>query len=227
MQTAVITGVSRGLGRALALSLAQQGVRVVGIARPSAQLDALADEAGPGFTAYPADVADPEAMVRAASSAFAVLGQVDLLVHNASTLGPVPLRPAMDITAQQLARVFAVNVTGPHALTRRIAGGMALRCEGTVVAISSDAAVNAYEDWGPYSAAKAANDHLYRILAAESPTLRFITVDPGEMDTAMHAAAIPDADVHTLRKPSQVANALVRLLGHAQSGVRYELEVSP
>ncbi len=227
MQTAVITGVSRGLGRAIALTLTNHGVRVVGIARPSVELDGLVGEAGPLFTAIAADVADPDAMVRAAASTFAALGHVDLLVHNASTLGPVPLRPTLDITAQQLAQVFAVNVTGPHALTRRIAGAMALRGQGTVVAISSDAAVNAYEEWGPYSAAKASNDHLYRVLAAENPTVRFITVDPGEMDTAMHAAAIPEADVHTLRKPSQVAKALVTLLGHAETGVRYELEVSP
>ncbi|MFT6146225.1 MAG: NAD(P)-dependent dehydrogenase (short-subunit alcohol dehydrogenase family) [Myxococcota bacterium] len=227
MQTAVITGVSRGLGRALAITLIEQGVYVVGIARPSAELDALAKQVGPRFTPIAADVADPEAMVRAAARAFAALRHVDLLVHNASTLGPLPLQPALDITAQQLSRLFAVNVTGPHALTRRIAGAMVLRGQGTVLAISSDAAVKTYEEWGPYSAAKAANDHLYRVLAAENPAVQFITVDPGEMDTAMHAAALPHADVLTLRRPDQVAQGLLTLLTHAQSGVRYVLEVTP
>lgn len=227
MQTAIITGASRGLGRALALTLTQQGIRVVGIARTSPALDALADKAGGHFTPIAADVADPDAMVRAAASAHAVLGPIDLLVHNASTLGPVPLRPTLDVGADQLAHVFAVNVTGPHALTRRIAGAMVLRGEGTILAISSDAAVNAYEEWGPYSAAKASNDHLFRILAAENPAVRFVTVDPGEMNTAMHAAALPDANVETLRTPEEVALAVVRLLESAQSGMRYELEVTP
>lgn len=226
MKTAVITGASRGLGRALTLALVDSGAHVVGIARPSPQLDRLAREAGTLFTAVAADVSDPDAMVRAAARAHDAVGDVDLLVHNASTLGPVPLRPAVDISSEQLAHVLAVNVAGPHALTRRVAGAMALRGEGTVVAISSDAAVHSYADWGPYSASKAANDHLFRVLAAENPELRFVTVDPGEMDTAMHAAALPGADPDTLRKPEHVARAVLALLDRAETGTRYELEVT-
>ena len=227
MNTALITGASRGLGRALTLALVDAGIDVVGIARPSDALDQLARELPERFTAIEADVSDPDAMVRAAAQAHAVLGTVDLLVHNASTLGPVPLRPALEVSASELAHVFAVNVSGPHALTRRIAGGMALRGAGTIVAISSDAADNAYPDWGPYGAAKAANDHLFRVLAAENPSVRFVTFEPGEMDTVMHADALPDADPTTLRRPADVARALFDRLPTAPSGARISVEVSP
>ncbi len=130
-------------------------------------------------------------------------------------------------SAEELAAVFAVNLVGPHALTRRLAGAMALRGEGTVVAISSDVVDANYPGWGAYAASKAAHDHLMGTLAAELPAVRFLSVDPGEMDTAMHADALPDADPSTLRRPADVARALVSHLASAPSGQRSTLELTP
>lgn len=226
MNTALITGASRGLGRALSIALVARGARVAGVARSQPALLALHAELGDRFVPVVGDVSDPEAAPRIAVQAAHALQSIDLLVHNASTLGPVPLRPLVEATPEDVAHVFRTNVIGPLALTRRVVGGMTLRGSGTVVGISSDAAVEAYPEWGAYGASKAAQDHLFRTLAAEHADLRFFTVDPGEMATQMHADALPDADPASLRRPEAVAEALIALLDHASSGRRYTLEVS-
>jgi NAD(P)-dependent dehydrogenase (short-subunit alcohol dehydrogenase family) len=141
------------------------------------------------------------------------VGTVDLLVNNASTLGPVPLRLLLDTDCEDLERALAVNLVGPFRLTKALLGPMVLRGRGLVVDITSDASVEPYPTWGAYGASKAALDHLGRVWAAEleGTGVRLLTVDPGEMNTRMHADAIPDADPATLADPARVA-ARIRLL---------------
>jgi NAD(P)-dependent dehydrogenase (short-subunit alcohol dehydrogenase family) len=214
---ALVTGASRGLGLSLSLALAQRGAKVAMVARDARALSAAVAELrerGLDVHAVPGDVADKDATHRIAGAAHALVGQIDLLVHNASTLGPTPLRLLLDTECEDLAAVLETNLIGPFRLTKALVGAMALRGGGTVVHLSSDAAVEAYPRWGAYGAAKAAQDHLSRILAAEleGSGVRVLAVDPGEMDTAMHAAAIPDADRAQLASPAQVASKLVAML---------------
>jgi NAD(P)-dependent dehydrogenase (short-subunit alcohol dehydrogenase family) len=213
----IITGASRGLGRALAERLAAEGARVVGVARGEGELTAaMAEIRARGGVAHAvvADVADKDAVARIAGAAAALVGPIDVLVHNASTLGPVPLRLLLDTECEDLAAVLETNLVGPFRLTKLVAGPMVLRGDGVVVHISSDAATSAYPRWGAYGAAKAAQDHLSRILAAEleGTGVRVLAVDPGEMDTGMHAAAMPDADPATLARPADVAAVIVELI---------------
>jgi len=212
---ALITGASRGLGAALARRLAAGGAKVVLVARNAGPLDdvvASIRAAGGEAHALPADLGDKQAIYPLAGAAAALVGPIDLLIHNASVLGHVPLRPLLDTDCEELENVLAVNLVGPFRLTKAIAGGMALRGGGTVVHISSDAATSAYPTWGAYGVSKAALDHLGRIWAEELPDVRFLTVDPGDMRTQMHADAIPEADPATLADPDDVAVRIVRLL---------------
>jgi NAD(P)-dependent dehydrogenase (short-subunit alcohol dehydrogenase family) len=221
----LITGASRGLGRALAEHLAARGARIVAVARASSDLDdTVAQIRAAGGVAHPiaADVGDKRAAHPIAHRAAALVGDIDVLINNASTLGPTPLRPLLDTECEDLERVLAVNLVGPFRLTRIIAGAMALRGSGVVINISSDAAVEAYAGWGAYGASKAALDHLSRIWAAElgDAGVRFVAVDPGEMNTAMHAAAIPDADPNSLADPADVAARIAALIRAVPENVR-------
>jgi NAD(P)-dependent dehydrogenase (short-subunit alcohol dehydrogenase family) len=175
-----------------------------------------------------ADVGEKEAIYPLAGAAAALVGPIDLLVHNASTLGPVPLRELIETECEQLLGVLEVNLLGPFRLTRAIAGSMALRKDGLVVGISSDAAVAGYPGWGAYGASKAALDQLCRAWAAElgESGVRFLNVDPGEMDTRMHADAMPDADRSALADPAAVARRIVELIEACESlpnGSRVEI----
>jgi NAD(P)-dependent dehydrogenase (short-subunit alcohol dehydrogenase family) len=211
MRTALITGASRGLGRALAADLAAAGWRLVLDARGAADLDsAAAALAGPsaGVVAVPGDVTDPahRAELRAA-----VGDRLDLLVHNASSLGTTPLPPLADYDPAALRAVLETNVVAPLALTQLLLP--ALRAaRGRVLAVSSDAAVAAYPGWGGYGASKAALDRLAAVLGAEEPLLRVYAVDPGDMRTAMHAAAFPGEDISDRPEPETVLPALRRLI---------------
>jgi NAD(P)-dependent dehydrogenase (short-subunit alcohol dehydrogenase family) len=211
---AIVTGASRGLGRALAVELARAGAKVVLVARESEDLHAAVDEiraAGGTAHAVAADVGDKAAIHAIAGAAAALVGPIDLLIHNASTLGPTPLPLLLDTDCEELERVLQVNLVGPFRLSKAIGGAMALRGRGTIVHISSDAAVNAYARWGAYGVSKAALDHLGRSWAAELGELgvRSVVIDPGEMDTVMHAAAVPDADRATLARPADVARQII------------------
>jgi len=173
--------------------------------------------------ALAADVADKRAVHGIAGAAAAVVGPIEILVHNASAIGPTPLRLLLDTECEDLSRVLETNLVGPFRLTRIIAGAMALHGSGVVVHVSSDAAVAAYPRWGAYGVSKAALDHLNRSWAAELPQLRFFSVDPGEMDTAMHAAAMPDADHTRLPGPQDVARRIARMIADCErieSGAR-------
>ncbi len=214
---ALVTGASRGLGRSIATLLAREGARVVMVARGADELEAAARAVraeGGEAHALAADVGAKEAIHPLAGAAAALVGPIDLLVHAASTLGAVPMPLLLDTECEELGRVLDVNLLGPFRLTKVIAGSMALRGRGLVVHVSSDAAVEAYPRWGAYGVSKAALDHLARTWAAElaGTGVRFVTVDPGEMDTAMHAAAMPDADRSALARPDDVARRILALL---------------
>ncbi len=225
---ALVTGASRGLGRALAEALAAKGVRVAMVARDAGPLaDAVATIRGRGGIAHAiaADIADKSAVHRIAGQAQGLVGELGIVVHNASTLGPVPLRLLLDTECEDLAAVLESNLIGPFRLTKIVAGAMALRGDGVIVHVSSDAAVEPYPRWGAYGVSKAAQDHLSRIFAAElaGTGVRVLAVDPGEMDTKMHADAVPDADRAALQRPADVAARIVEMIEdatRAPSGAR-------
>lgn len=227
-QGAIVTGASRGLGRALAEELAARGARVALVARDARPLgDVVATIRARGGVAHAiaADIADKDAIHRIAGQAQGLAGEIGIAIHNASSLGPVPLRLLLDTECEDLASVLETNLVGPFRLTKVLAGAMALRGHGVLVHISSDAAVEAYPRWGAYSIAKAGQDHLSRILAAElaGTGVRVLAVDPGEMDTKMHADAIPDADPTTLQRPLDVARRIIAMIeddARAPSGAR-------
>jgi NAD(P)-dependent dehydrogenase (short-subunit alcohol dehydrogenase family) len=209
--TALITGAGRGLGLALARSLLAGDWRVVVDARRAGHLAA----ALPGALVVPGDVTDP-AHRDALATAVSGLGptgqqRLDLLVNNASDLGPSPLPRLADVPLAAARRVLETNVLAPLALIQRLLP--LLRASGgTVLNVSSDAAVEAYEGWGAYGASKAALDQLTAVLAAEEPGLAVYAVDPGDMRTEMHQAAFPGEDISDRPEPDAVVPALLRLI---------------
>jgi len=214
---ALVTGASRGLGAAVARRLAAGGARVVLVARGGEELSRVVEgirAAGGEAHAIEADVGDKRAPHAIAGAAAELVGPVDLLVQAASTLGHVPLRPLLDTDCEALDEALQVNVVGPFRLAKLLVAPMALRGRGVVVQVTSDASVAAYPTWGAYGVSKAALDHLGRIFGAEleGTGVRVVTVDPGEMDTRMHADAIPDADRSTLLDPDLVAARILRLV---------------
>ncbi|MEW6055003.1 MAG: SDR family oxidoreductase [Bdellovibrionota bacterium] len=222
----LITGASQGLGLGLAMALADKGANLILVARGEAKLNRVAEKLRLGRPSHQfiygisADISKKEAIYRLVIRATALLkAPLDILINNASTLGTTPLRLLLDTGCEDLEQVLQTNLIGPHRLTKAIVGNMVLRKEGLIVNISSDAAIEAYPTWGSYSASKAANDHLTRIWAAElEPTrVRFLSVDPGEMNTQMHADAVPDADPQSLADPGQVALKLVHLIANAET----------
>lgn len=225
-RTALVTGASRGLGHALTAALADRGWRLVVDGRDADRLAAaVAALPRPDLvTAVPGDVADPD---HRAALAAAVGPRLDLLVNNASALGPSPLPPLADLAAAEFLQVLAVNVVAPLALTQAVLP--ALRSAGgTVVDISSDAAVEAYAGWGGYGASKAALDQLTAVLAVEHPELRVYAVDPGDMATDMHQAAFPGEDISDRPAPETVVPALLALVeGDLPSGRYRAADVVP
>lgn len=221
-----MTGASRGLGRALAEALAAKGARVALVARERAALEDVAAgiRARGGIAhAIAGDVAQKLQAHAIAGQAQGLVGEIAIAIHNASTLGPVPLRLLLDTECEDLADVLETNLVGPFRLTKILAGAMAIRGAGLIVHVSSDAAIEPYPRWGAYGISKAAQDHLSRILAAElaDTGVRVLAVDPGEMDTAMHAAAMPEADRASLQRPADVAATLVAMIeSNAPSGAR-------
>ncbi|MFL5434593.1 MAG: SDR family NAD(P)-dependent oxidoreductase [Myxococcales bacterium] len=225
----LVTGGSKGLGAALAEELCRAGARVVLVARGEEELQgtvARIRRQGGEAHALAADVGDKRAPHRIAGAAAALVGPIELLVHGASTLGPTPLRLLLDTECEDLEQVLQTNLVGPFRLTKIVAGSMALRGSGLVVHVTSDAAVAAYPRWGAYGVSKAALDHLNRLWAVElaGTGVRFFSVDPGEMDTEMHAAAMPDADRSSLARPGDVAREIARRIADAE---RTEEPASP
>jgi NAD(P)-dependent dehydrogenase (short-subunit alcohol dehydrogenase family) len=219
IRTALITGASRGLGRALATELNTQGWRLVVDGRDADRLTAtVAALAHPDrVVAVAGDVTDP---AHRAALATAVGDRLDLLVNNASELGPSPLPRLAELAPGWFAEILAVNVVAPLALFQAVLP--ALRAAGgRVLDLSSDAAVEAYEGWGGYGASKAALDQLTAVLAAEHPELRICAVDPGDMRTEMHQAAFPGEDIGDRPAPETVVPALLRLIQEDLPSGRY------
>ena len=220
MPVAVVTGASRGLGRATATALSRLGWSVVVDARSAADLAALERELPGGtLTALAGDVTDPGHRAALAATVEAQ-GRLDLLVNNASLLGPSPQPPLASYPLDVLARVYDVDVLAPLALTQLLLPALTA-ARGVLVNISSDAAVEAYEGWGGYGSAKAALDHVSAVLAAERPDLAVYAFDPGDMRTAMHQAAFPGEDISDRPEPETVVPALLRLVTERPPSGRY------
>jgi NAD(P)-dependent dehydrogenase (short-subunit alcohol dehydrogenase family) len=203
---ALVTGAGRGLGLALAGALLSSGWRVAVDARRTGHLAA----ALPGAVVVPGDVTD-SAHRDALAEAVTGFGRLDLLVSNASDLGPSPLPRLADVPLPAVRRIYEVNVLAPLALTQMFLP-LLLRSRGIVLNISSDAAVEPYPGWGAYGSSKAALDQLTAVLAAEEPGLAVYSVDPGDMRTEMHQAAFPGEDISDRPEPEAVVPALLRLI---------------
>ena len=206
-----ITGGTSGLGLALVHELVNRGARVAFVARTRERVEQVRRE-HPGAHGIVGDVSVKEDIYPIAMQITGELGGLDVLINNASELGPTPLRMLSDTECEDLEHVYATNVFGPFRLTKALMGALAASArEGrgaVVLNVSSDAAVNPYSGWGAYGSSKAALQHMSRIWNEEHAAegVRFLALDPGDMDTPMHAAAIPDADPATLKRPEQSAN---------------------
>jgi NAD(P)-dependent dehydrogenase (short-subunit alcohol dehydrogenase family) len=213
----IVTGASRGLGAALAQHLARAGARLVLVGRDQKALEEVVERIRRhGGEAHPvvADVAAAESAERIAGTAGALVGPVEVVIHNASSLGPIPLAPLADTPDAAFEEAVSTNLLGPFRLTRALVGSMAIRGRGAVVLITSDAGSTPYPGWGAYGVSKAALEHLGRIWQAElsGTGVQFLTVDPGEMDTRMHRQAMPEADPSSLPHPGEAAARVLELL---------------
>jgi NAD(P)-dependent dehydrogenase (short-subunit alcohol dehydrogenase family) len=224
MPTAIITGASRGLGLALARALAQRGWALVLDARGTADLERVARELGSvtEVIALPGDVSDDwhrGALVEAAGD------EIDLLVNNASVLGPSPQPALTQYPLRELERVYSVNVLAPLALAQLVVPR--LPEGGCIINVTSDAAIEPYEGWGGYGSSKAALEQLSAILAAEQPALRVYAADPGDMRTHMHQEAFPGQDISDRPAPEDSVPGLLTLVeGRLPSG-RYRAKDLP
>ncbi|MEU6274991.1 SDR family NAD(P)-dependent oxidoreductase [Streptomyces populi] len=222
MPVAIITGASKGLGRALAAALAERGWDLVLDARTAGVLEETAEALsayGTRVEALSGDVTDAghrAGLVAAARK----LGGVDLLVNNASALGAEPLVRLEELDLEGLRRALEVNVVAALGLVQEALPLLRAAAAGAVVTVSSDAAVQAYGTWGGYGASKAALDHLSAVLGEEEPGLRVWAVDPGDMGTDLYAAAVPD-DGDPRPTPDSVVPAFLRLLDERPAGGRH------
>jgi NAD(P)-dependent dehydrogenase (short-subunit alcohol dehydrogenase family) len=208
-----ITGGTSGLGLALVRELLGRGARVAFVARTAARVGQVADEnrAAHGIVG---DVAAKDDIYPIALQIAGTLGGLDVLVNNASSLGPTPLALLADTACEDFELALTTNLLGPFRLTKALLGALAASARegrgGVVLNVSSDAAINAYPTWGSYGASKAALHHLSRIWNEElaSEGIRVLSVDPGDMDTPLHLLAVPDADPATLKSPIVAAREL-------------------
>jgi NAD(P)-dependent dehydrogenase (short-subunit alcohol dehydrogenase family) len=224
-RTALVTGASRGLGRALARELARRGWQLVVDARGAVLEEVAAELAGrTTVRALRGDVTDPahrRALVRAAAE----LGGLDALVNNAGILGPSPPPGLLDYPLEALEQLFRTNVLAPLALIQEARA--VLKPGARIVNVSSDAAVEAYPGWGGYGAGKAALDQLSAVLAVENPGLRVYSVDPGDMRTQMHQEAFPGEDISDRPLPEASVPGFIALLEGELPGGRYQARSLP
>ena len=218
-----VTGGTSGLGLALVEALHAGGARVAFVAREPVRVAALARRLA-GTHGVVGDVSSKDDVHRIALQVVSALGGLDVLVHNASSLGPVPLRPLADTDCEDLEAALATNVVGPFRLTKALLGALAQSSRERrgphplLVHVTSDAAFTPYPNWGAYGASKAAVAHLSRIWNAELAPhgVRSIEVDPGDMDTPLHALAVPDADPATLKRPADAAREVLTAIAAAR-----------
>jgi len=214
-----ITGGTSGLGLALLQALSARGARVAFVARDAARVRRVAHDL-PGSHGIVGDIARRDDIHPIALQVTAALGGLDVLVNNASSLGPVPLALLADTECEDLEAALAANLLGPFRLGKALLGALAASARGgatsLVLNISSDAAVTPYPGWGAYGASKAALHHLSRIWDAElrEHGVRVFSVDPGDMDTPLHALAVPDADPAALQRPADAARPIVALIAN-------------
>jgi NAD(P)-dependent dehydrogenase (short-subunit alcohol dehydrogenase family) len=214
---AAVTGGTSGLGLALVSQLRARGAEVAFVARGGEHVEEVARR-NPGTHGIVGDISIKEAIHPLALRVSAALGGLELLVNNASSLGPVPLRPLADTECEELEQAIATNLVGPFRLTKALLGPLAAAArEGrpaVVLNISSDAAVTPYPGWGAYGASKAALHHLSRIWDEELAPhgIRVLSHDPGDMDTPLHALAVPEADPAALRPPAESAREILERL---------------
>jgi len=213
----MVTGASRGLGRALAAGLAREGYDLIIDARDGAALEAAARQLGGRVTAIPGDVTDP---AHRAALAQAAAGRLDLLVNNAGTLGASPLPALADYPVGELRAAFEANVIAPIALTQLVLPALRAR-GGAVLNITSDAAVEAYAGWGGYGAAKAALEQASNVLSAEELAIRVWWADPGDLRTDMHQLAFPGEDISDRPLPEEIVPAFLRLITQRLPSGRY------
>ena len=213
-RVALITGASRGLGLEVARSYADRGAKLVIAARGMDALELAAAELSRRTDVMALAVDVSEDAGRLVAAGLDCFGRIDVLVNNASELGPSPMPPLESYDWRDLERVLRVNVLAPLHLAQLVLPGMKARGEGVIINVSSDAGVEAYPGWGGYGASKAAVEHLTRTLAAElkDSGIRVYSVDPGDMNTAMHQLAEPGVDLSGLPGPEQSAAAFVRLV---------------
>ena len=231
-KVALITGASRGLGRALALTYAAEGANLVLASRAASaaelqEVKAAAESNGAEVLTVSGDVASRDDVERLAAEALARFGRVDILINNASALGPVPMPLLLDTPIDAFQSVLDTNVLAPFLLIRALAGPMLARGDGLVINVSSDAGVVGYPQWGAYGVSKAALDQLTRIWAAEleGSGVGIVSIDPGSMNTLMHRQAEPDEDPAQWAAPEEIAPAFVAvaLAGPKRvNGRRYE-----
>lgn len=209
-----ITGGTSGLGLALVDRLHTAGARIAFVARGRDRVEAV-QRRYPGTHGIVGDISSKDAIYPIALQVLGELGGLDVLVNNASDLGPAPLALLGDTECEELERALATNLVGPFRLTKAVLGALAASArEGrgaVVLNVSSDAAVNAYPTWGAYGASKAALHHMTRVWDEElrEQGVRFLSLDPGDMDTALHALAVPDADPSSLKRPEIAAAELI------------------
>jgi NAD(P)-dependent dehydrogenase (short-subunit alcohol dehydrogenase family) len=217
---AVVTGASRGLGLAITRALTERKWTVVADARHGDALAGAMNELGKQVKAVPGDVADPQHR-RQLAAAVAGYGRLDLLVNNASSLGPSPLPRLDSYPLKELRSVLEVNVMAPLALIQEFLP-LLRRSHGVLLNVSSDAAVEGYAGWGGYGASKAALEQLSRVLAVEEPQIRVYWVDPGDMNTAMHQEAYPGEDISDRPPPEASISGLLHLIEIRPTSGRYQ-----
>src|SRR5687768_3923849 len=221
-----ITGGTSGLGRALVRELRQRGALVAFVARHREAVERVAREQ-PGTTGIVGDVSRKDDIHPIAIQLLGALGGLDVLINNASSLGPVPLVPLADTDCEDVELALATNLVGPFRLTKALLGSLAASArEGRrplVINVSSDAAVTPYPGWGAYGASKAALHHLSRIWNEElaSEGVCVVSIDPGDMDTPLHALAVPGADRSTLKSPDAAAREIADLIVAAGAASRF------
>jgi NAD(P)-dependent dehydrogenase (short-subunit alcohol dehydrogenase family) len=212
-----ITGGTSGLGLALVRELTRRGAAVAFVARHRDDVERVARE-HPGATGIAGDVSRKDEIHPIAIQVLGALGGLDVLINNASSLGPVPLAPLADTECEDLEAALATNLVGPFRLTKALLGSLAAsareRRSPLVINVSSDAAVTPYPGWGAYGASKAALHHLSRIWTQELETegIRIVSIDPGDMDTPLHALAVPGADRAALKRPEDAAREIADLI---------------